>query len=305
MVSIGVFGISHKTAGLALREIIAGAAESLKGEKGLFFRYPTVLLSTCNRTEIYFDAEDLAKAHSDLLAFLRCRIQLPFEHKLYSYFGIDCFFHLCKVTSGLDSAILAETEIQRQVKLAYRNSRFLSKDLHFLFQKALKISKNIRSQTLEKAPTLYTTLWQMAEWRNRRILLIGNSKINRGLISYLLHKGIEDITLCTQKEIESKGFQVVDRSELGFWQKYDLIVSATKSKGYLIQGDGASHHVIFDLSVPRSVDPKTKALLYNIDELSIQKECQTDRLESLIWDNVMRLTKIRHVLDSVGMELHL
>src|SRR5271154_332014 len=108
---VGIMGINYKTSDLSFREKFSRVAEKLSGERALFFKHPTVLLSTCNRTEIYFSAEDLAEAHSDLLAFFRPHI---LEQRLYAYFGIDCFAHLSKVAAGLDSAIIAETEILRQ-----------------------------------------------------------------------------------------------------------------------------------------------------------------------------------------------
>src|SRR5690606_30288580 len=132
-----------------------------------FFPYPIVILSTCNRAEIYFSGEDLAAVHSHLLSFLRAGVDVPFERTFYSFFGIDCFFHLCKVASGLDSAIFAESEIQGQVRVAYANAKKLSSCLHFVFQKALKISKEIRSyQHSQGSFQLYSALWRLAEWQN-------------------------------------------------------------------------------------------------------------------------------------------
>lgn len=317
MVSIGVLGINYKTADLALREAIARGAESLSGQRALFFPYPTVLLSTCNRTEIYFSGEDLAQAHSDLLAHLRLQIGEPFEHRLYSYFGNDCFFHLCKVAAGLDSAILAETEIQRQVKVAYANGKNLSSSLHFVFQKALKVSKEIRSQLEMQrgaSPTLYGTLWQLAEWKNRKILLVGYSELNRGLISFLIHKGVEEISLCTRdpSEVHIEGIAVLDRTVLEKWFEYDIVVCATKADDYLISGDSEKGTIIFDLSVPRNVDPQVGSILYNIEEVSrfIEQRQTPDELESLIWDHVCRLASIyriktQRVPESVGMGSHL
>ncbi len=101
---VGVIGINYKTADLSLRETFARISERISGERALFLNHPTVLLSTCNRTEIYFSGEDLAEVHSDLLSFFRPYLNEPFEHLLYAYFGIDCFSHLSRVTSGLDSA---------------------------------------------------------------------------------------------------------------------------------------------------------------------------------------------------------
>lgn len=296
MLAIGVLGINFKTADLDFREAIARGAQTLSGERAIFFRHPIVVLSTCNRTEIYFSADDLAEAHSHLLAHLRTQIEDHFEHRLYSYFGIDCFAHLCRVTAGLDSAIVAETEIQRQVKVAYSHARFLPSCLHYAFQKALKVSKAVRNQLERGTPTLYGTLWQLAEWKNKRILLVGYSEINRGLTSFLMHKGVKDISLCTKNPaaVRLEAVHVRNRSELDRWQEYDVIVCASKADGYLITGQSNRSHVIFDLSVPRNVDPEVGAKLYNIDQLIDQKGSgyHLERCEALVWENVIKLTRI-------------
>lgn len=297
MLNVGVLGINFKTADLNFREAIARAAQSLSGEWALFFSHPTVLLSTCNRTEIYFSSDDLGSTHSDLLAFLRQLVEEPFEHRLYSYFGIDCFAHLCRVAAGLDSAILAETQIQRQVRVAYSQASRLPACLHYIFQKALKVSKVIRNQrSLERGGlTLYGTLWQMAEWKNKRILLVGYSEINRGFASFLMHKGIEGFSLCTRNpsSVDLEGVHIHDRSILAKWQEYDLIVCASQANHFLITGTGDARHSIFDLSVPRNVDPAVgqTATLYNIDQLG-RDGARLEQCEALLLENVIRLTRL-------------
>lgn len=306
MVFIGTFGINHKTANLSVREAVSRAAESFRGERAIFFGFPTVLLSTCNRTEIYFSGEDLAKIHQKLLERLRVHLDFSFEHRMYSYFGIDSFAHLAKVTSGLDSAIFAETEIQRQVKLAYQNSKFLSSSLHYVFQKALKVGKNVRSQMhFQNESTLYTTMWRLASWQYKRILVVGYSQINRGLIAYLQHKGVQNITLCTRCP-DLVNMATVGRDALANWRDYDVIVCASPSDGFLISGEGKPHQVIFDLSVPRGVDPNTKARIYNIDQLDclIQQKGSSiykQNAEEFIWENVVRLTQIYRMKTDRGL----
>ena len=294
MLPIGVLGINFKTAELPLREAVARGASTLSGERAVFWPYPMVVLSTCNRAEIYFSADDLAAAHSALLAHLRPYVEGPFEHCLYSYFGIDCFAHLCRVTAGFDSAIFAETEIQRQVKVAYGSAKYLSAPLHYVFQKALKVGKGVRNQLdLRDRPTLYGTLWQLAEWQNRSILLVGYSEINRGLLSFLTHKGVENISLCTRSDIHLEGVRVCGRDELGHWRNYDVIVCASKANGYLISGQSNRSHTIFDLSVPRNVDPDTGATLYNIDQcIDPRGAPHLERCEALVREEVVKLTRI-------------
>lgn len=290
---VGVIGMNFKTAHLSLLEQMARGASHLVGERALFFKHPTIVLSTCNRTEIYFSAVDLAEAQGDILSFLRSQIDIAFEHKLYSYFGIDAFTHLCRVAAGLDSAILAETEIQRQVKIAYSQSmRILTipESLHYVFQKALKIAKEMRSRSFlgKNSMTLYGALWQigteiLGSLKERRILLVGYSKINRGFACFLTHKGVKNFFLCTTRpeNISIEGAILCGREELYLWPNYDLIVCASLSEKYLIAGKGKGG-VIFDLSVPRNVDPATEAVsLMNIEQIHqwIEMKQQSQKIQ--------------------------
>jgi glutamyl-tRNA reductase len=315
MLSIGVLGINFKTADLFLREAIAKAAQILNAQGAAFFFHPVVVLSTCNRTEIYFSSSDLAEAHSDLLAYLRKLICEPFELHLYSYFGTDCLAHLCRVTSGLDSAILAESEIQRQVKIAYGNAKGLPSCLHYAFQKALKVGKAVRTQFHfgKNSPSLYGKLWRATEWEDRNILLVGNSEINRGFLSFLIHKKIGKISLCTRIPVAEGVCQVYDRTILDEWQRFDIIVCASKSEEFLIAGEGSLHHWIFDLSVPRNVDPEVgkTANLYNIDQLTDRQRSSKhlSECEAFVWINAIQLAKAyriktRSVRETLEMGSH-
>src|SRR5438132_1115680 len=120
---VGILGTNFKTASLGVREALSLACQKkMPAFSEIVRKYACVILSTCNRVEIYFSAPDLAEAHSEILQVLKEEIQTPFEHQLYSYFGLDCFMHLAHVTAGLDSAIVAESEIQRQVKTSYEQA---------------------------------------------------------------------------------------------------------------------------------------------------------------------------------------
>ncbi len=306
---MGIIGLNHKTAELKAREEIARAASALAGEKALFFPHATILLSTCNRTEIYFSADDLSVAHSDILALLRKTTPEPFEHRLYSYFGIDCFAHLVHVAAGLDSAIVGESDIQRQVRVAYESAPWLPSHAHYMFQKALKVSKAIRTRFLagRSAPTVHKAVWQMAErhlgdLRFANILLVGHSATNREMAAFLVKQGVERFTLTTRapEEVQLAGCTPCDRSALDHWQTYDLILSATQAEGYLISGVPAARHVVFDFSVPRTVDPRLGERqgfsLYNIEEIQrwIAHSEQTDLMascEQYLWKEVGQLTR--------------
>lgn len=291
---IGVLGINHKLADLKLRELLAkacqrrfGAGVSTHGSNHF------ILLSTCNRTEIYFCSDDLAATHTYLLNIFRNEVDEEFDQKLYSYFGKDCFQHLSRVTAGLDSAVVAETEIQGQVKKAYEVSTQFSQlpeEMHYLFQKALKIGKKVRSTHLLKSGlpeiehAIFTTGSHLFKDTSlAKILFVGVSDINQKILHFLRNKNLQDITVCNRTGESAaalaKAYQLktLEWHEISQWQHYDWIIFGTKSPQHLITSQqlpslNISHKLIIDLSVPRNVDPHVarhpKITLLNIDQIN-------------------------------------
>lgn len=288
---IGIVGINFKVASVEQREDLARAICECFGNDEVAPKwFQGILLSTCNRIELYFYAKDLAFCHSRILQLLRKKMQLPFEHRLYSYFGRDCFFHLVTVTAGLDSAILGEGEIQQQVKRAYDAACLqyeLAPSLHFLFQKSLKVAKAVRTLTPLLRPKMglqqvIYSLWRsfFHNQKNQPILLVGNSRINRSIFSYFIQKKVQNITLCTRSVEMAKefGLQVTDWSALHTWYQYRLIICATSAIEPIFTLEMAQNFaiaekmLILDLAMPRNVCPKINwhpaIQLLNIDHLS-------------------------------------
>jgi len=290
---IGVLGCNYKSCDLSTREaFVQGCIKCFGGEK--LSSLPGVLLSTCNRMEIYFSALDLATFHSELLHLLRREIPIPFEPWLYSYFGVDCFTHLAFVTAGLDSVVIGESEIQRQVKEAYEKACLYSSlpsVLHFLFQKSLKIAKNVRTSfPLEKGKISFSNLvFQLCKHlfqniSSSSVLLMGNSEINRNMMAFFKAKKMNQLTICTraphsaQELIKDYQVNIIDWSRLLDWVNYDIVICGTHHSSYLLQPEQVNKlenlktKIIFDLSVPRNVDPKLARhphlTLLNIEELS-------------------------------------
>jgi glutamyl-tRNA reductase len=261
-VLIGVVGISHKTASLSLQEQAVLSASKQIGR---------VLLSTCNRTEIYFSQDDVPDLNSG-----------------YSFFGTDCFSHLARVTAGLDSALLAETAIQSQVKLAYETARaqgLLAAPLHYLFQKSLKLAKDARSSfpLFESKHQLEALIFKLIDTflaNNPSLLFIGCSDVNRKIIHYLSRKKQTRITLVSQNLqaaylfARNYGLTLKSRDELLNAHLYDAIISATEgTQGYVLSSlKGPScTQLILDLSVPRTIHPAlantTAAVFLNMQQL--------------------------------------
>lgn len=317
---VGIVGINHKLADLKLREQLAKACQKWFGIlQAVHDNHSFVLLSTCNRTEIYFSSQDLAATHVYLLGILRTEVEEDFDHKLYSYFGVDCFSHLARVTLGLDSAIIAETEIQGQVKLAYENTadyHVLPGDLHFLFQKALGIAKKLRSelQLGRGMPNLEHAIFQIGKHmfqkpEQARLLFVGASDINQKILFFLKNKNFQNITLCNRSNgqartlAEQHGVRHLAWSQLSDWHEYDWVIFGTKSPDYLITSQEvgqpfSSQKLIMDLCVPRNVDPKlgqnSRITLLNIDQINRLLKIRYRRMTHLLEEAEKRVVQATH-----------
>lgn len=321
---IGVIGINHKSADLSLREMLAKAYRCCFGDdSNEHVEHPFVLLSTCNRTELYFSSEDLTLSHSYFLGLLRPYVPLSFEHKLYSFFSYDCFTHLAMVTAGMDSAIIAETEIQGQVKNAYEKAsqqRKLPSPLHYVFQKCLKIGKQVRTifSLGRGMPTLpeiilQQCLKQHSHPEKNRILFVGASQVNDEVINTFEASSYENIDLCNrtldraQNYAKGRSIRVLPWEKLSKWHEYDIVILGTKSNQHLISDELPKRPLkptlLFDLCVPRNVAPELGVhqciSLYNIDEIDEMLQ-QKRRLkgreifivEKFILENVEKLMTI-------------
>jgi glutamyl-tRNA reductase len=293
-VRVGVIGINHKLANLELRELLAKACQRcFVGGSSVNSNHTCVLLTTCNRTEIYFTSHDLAETHSYLLQLLRCEVDDEFDQKVYSYFGHDCFLHLARVTAGLDSAIVAETEIQGQVKAAYEksiSSITLPNELHFLFQKSLKVGKQVRSELSmgRGMPDLEHAIFNAGihlfeNIQQPKILFVGASDVNSKILAFLKSKNLQNITLCNRTPQRAKviaetyNLSLLEWSNLSSWHNYQWVIFGTKAPHYLITKTDLpsccnSQKLIIDLSVPRNVEPKLsqdpRITLLNIDQIN-------------------------------------
>lgn len=318
---IGVIGINHKLADLKLREQLAKACQKHFGIiRALHDDHHFVLLSTCNRTEVYFSSDDLAVTHSYLLNVLRSEvIDEEFDHKLYSYFGGDCFCHLCRVTSGLDSAILGETEIQGQVKMAYELAseyHALPKELHFLFQKSLGISKKVRSelQLGRGMPNLEHAILQTGKQmfscpENTRLLFVGASEINQKILGFLKFKNFQKMTICNRSNELSEDFsktygvEFLAWEQLKEWHQFDWIIFGTKSPEYLIKKGEIAHQsisqmLVMDLCVPRNVDPRIGhhpgITLLNVDQINQLLRTRYNCMNHIVAEAEHRIAQAAH-----------
>lgn len=288
---VGVLGINYRSSELGFRESFAKAAVSFLDRNSSM---PLVVLSTCNRTEIYFSSNNLAETHSSLVFELKNTAPEDFEQMLYCYFGERCFSHLAKVTSGVDSVIFGEAEIQGQVKLSYSRAAMqckLPSSMHYLFQKSLKIGKEIRTNfCLPKGHvSLESTLWDLSQCffsqqKPIKTLVVGHSEINRKVIPFMKEKGGFDLHLATRNPkaaaeiIKKYSLKSVPWSDTKEWADFDMVICGSKCSDYILTLDQIpldpfqiQTKLIVDLGLPRNVDPalaKSPLIaLFNIEEI--------------------------------------
>lgn len=282
MLQIGVVGINYKTAPLKLRESLARKVlESNEFEE--LIDTPFVLLSTCNRFEVYFSSPDLYTTSHKIVRQIERLLGGGSRSSFYHYFDHTCFFHLAKVISGLDAAIIGESDVKRQVKKAYLSAhqkRRLSKEIHFLFQKSMRISKYLRTHYLNPhhLMNLEEIIYTMSKkWLDRGVLFVGYSEINRKISKSLLQQGIHRQALCTRYNVDSPVFDVIPYSDIDCWTQYGVVIVGAKHPGYLLKAQHAylrnvNTRALFDLGIPRNVEPllsENKEInLYSIDMLA-------------------------------------
>jgi glutamyl-tRNA reductase len=332
-VSIVVIGVNHRTGPLALLERVSINAESLpKAIAGLTCRAnvrEAVVLSTCNRTEVYAVAERFHGAYADIRDFF-CELGglAPDElhPHLYSQHDDGAVRHLFEVASGLDSAVLGETEILGQVRgaweLAQREGGAKS-TLNLLFRHAVETGKRARTETAISRSTasVSSAAVEMAtehlqSLRGRRVLVVGAGEMGEGVAVALVAAGASEITVTNRTE--SRAQQLADRVGGGVVpfgklptaiSRADVLLSCTGSGNVLIDRETVAFSrievdtplLIVDIAVPRDVDSSVEELpnvtLLNLDHLrdwaakGIEKRAgEAESVRVIIGEEVERFT---------------
>jgi glutamyl-tRNA reductase len=295
-----ILGINHKTAPVAIREQVAfdpqqlgGVLRALTQEAGIA---EAVILSTCNRTEVYWSGTATGADLSQWLARLR-----PIEHDLsasvYVHEEQAAVEHAFRVASGLDSMMLGEAQILGQLKDAYRmaqESGSTGPALHKLFQAAFSAAKRVRTETRIGANAV--SIASAAVSLARRVfsdlsahtaLLIGAGEMITLTARHIASQGVKRIiianrSLARAQELaaEIRGVAVELNELSAHLPQADIVISSTASPVPIITKQIAAaavrarrHKPIFmvDLAVPRDIEPDVADLddiyLFSIDDL--------------------------------------
>ena len=331
--SIVVIGVNHRTGPLALLERVAVSVESLpKSIASLTSRVnirEVVVLSTCNRTEVYAVAERFHGAYADIRDFF-CELGglAPDElhPHLYSQHDEAAVEHLFEVAAGLDSAVLGESEILGQVRAAWELAQLeggAKSTLNLLFRHAIETGKRARTDTGIGRGTASVShaAVEMAEehlgtLHGRRVLVVGAGEMGEGVAIALAAAGANDITVTNRTE--SKAAQLADRVAgrvVPFAQMHvalrnvDVLLTSTGAGTHLIERDTLATAragletplLIVDIAVPRDVDSAVATLagvtLLDLDDLRDwaakgieQRSVEAESVRAIVGEEVERFT---------------
>lgn len=295
-------GINHQTAPIDIREKIAFSPEQLSGALLELQKLPaineSVIVSTCNRTEIYCDAvDDSRRAISDWLSNFHRMENNSLAPYLYQHADHEVARHLFRVASGLDSMVLGEPQILGQLKFSYdqaRTGNSVNTILDRLFQHSFSVAKRVRTDTeigshpVSVAFSAVNLSKQIfGDLGNQRALLIGAGETIELVARHLKSQGIQSIVIANrslekaQLLAQTLGATATSISAVpDELVNADIVISSTASQ-LPILGKGATeaalkqrrHRPIFmvDLAVPRDIERQVGDLedvyLYTVDDL--------------------------------------
>lgn len=297
-----VFGINHKTAPVELREKVAFSADTLvdalKSLRAQTGASESVIVSTCNRTEVYANSENMKVDDlANWLAEFHGLALSELHENSYQHNRDDAVKHIMRVASGLDSLILGEPQILGQVKQAFanaRNSGTVNGSFERLFQQTFAVAKKVRSETEigANAVSVAYAAVQLAKHifsslRSSNVLLIGAGETIELVARHLKEQDVKTLTVANrtlaraQEVAQPLNGEVITLAQLPHHlHNADIVISSTASQLPII-GKGMvesalkerRHKPIFfvDLAVPRDIEGEVNELddayLYTVDDL--------------------------------------
>lgn len=308
---VALVGLSHKSAPLEERERIAvdassaaDAAQSLLELEGV---EESVVVSTCNRVEIYVagEAADLARRVGEHLC-ARSDINARWlEQYTYARGDRDAIKHLFRVTSSLDSLVLGEPQIVGQVKQAYaaaQDAGATGQWLNRLFTHAFKTAKRVRTETgvAENAVSVSFAAVELAKkvfgrLAGKSVLVIGAGKMGGLAVKHLRQAGVDRVHIANRsieraREMATQlGGTAHTLGELpDLLSRVDIVISSTGAQSFVVPFDMAKDALtrrkyrplfLIDIAVPRDIDPRcdglTNVYLFTVDDL--EKVVQANR----------------------------
>lgn len=304
MKEVILVGLNHRTAPVELRERIAFPEEGLDRSMETLYNLSNLdeglILSTCNRVEIYAATKDSEKGVEEIKDFIAQQHHLhvsEFEDTLYVLQGEESVKHLFRVASSLDSMVVGEPQILGQIKGAYRVAHAAKTTgvlLNKLLHKAFSVAKRVRTETSigNRAVSVSFVAVELAKkifahLEGREVLIIGAGEMCELAAQHLVRAGAQKI-LVTNRTWD-RAMELAERFQgeaLPFTElphallRADIIISSTGSPDVIVKKEEVSTIIrqrkqrplfFIDIAVPRDIEPQVNTIdnvyLYDIDDL--------------------------------------
>ncbi|GGH33609.1 glutamyl-tRNA reductase [Paenibacillus segetis] len=313
-------GLNYRTAPVEVRERFSftdsdmpQALQELKHTKSVL---EGVILATCNRTEIYVVVDRLHMCGYYIRSFMEKWFGVPreeFTSHLYMYEDKQAIDHLFRVTCGLDSMVLGETQILGQVRSSFllsQSQQGTGTWFNKLFKQAITLSKRAHSETAigENAVSVSYAAVELGKsifgsFSGKRVLILGAGKMSELTAKHLSGAGAQELLVANRtfgraQELASKfnGTPCTLQEAYQRIQDVDILISSTGSEGYVVTASQVANSMkqrpdqplfIIDIAVPRDIDPSISELqnvfLYDIDDLEgiVENNLELRRAESI------------------------
>jgi glutamyl-tRNA reductase len=340
--AVVVVGLNHTTAPVAVRERLAFSDAALT-EALTHFRPPEVqelvILSTCNRVEMYMQTSDVDASVASAVAFVAVCHAVPptqFTPHLYQWSELEAVRHLFRVAASLDSLVLGEPQILGQVKAAYLAAQAAGRTgmiFSQLFERALRVAKTIRTETgisdhavsvsyaaVELAKKIFESLQQ------RTVMVLGAGDTAELAARHLVSQGVTRVFIANRTSERAVLLAQALQAKAIPWEAFpehlaytDIVISSTSAPHPIIapamvrealRARRSRPMFFIDIAVPRDVDPAVNTLenvfLYDIDDLhNVVQENRRERqhealtAEALVWQEVQQFQQWLAVRDAV------
>ncbi|WP_018248726.1 glutamyl-tRNA reductase [Orenia marismortui] len=297
-----VIGLNYRTAPLELREKLS---LTKKQQQEILERIKlspkvegAIVLSTCNRTELYLEVENSAdnKIAFEIFNLISNLSVETLKNYIYIYNEIEAITHLYRVASGIDSLVIGEVQILGQVKRAFYRSRdlgLIDSYLYKIFTDAFRVAKQVRTET--KISYGATSISYVAVELTKKIfgslsgetvLILGAGKMSELALKSLVDNGVTGVMVANRtysrgEELANKFCaKVVRWNQLDEWvNKVDIIIASTAAPHYVLHYNLVKQVMdtkrgplfLIDIALPRDIDPRVAKIpgvhLYDIDDL--------------------------------------
>jgi glutamyl-tRNA reductase len=346
---IVVVGLSHKTAPVDVREKLSFPEATVTEALGKLMTYDgiteSLILSTCNRVEIYAVVSDTAKGEKQIRAFISDYHKLvpqSLEQALYVHADEEGVRHVFRVASSLDSMVVGEPQILGQLKDAYDaalKAKTTGTVLNKLMKKTISVAKRVRTETkiAESAVSISFAAVELAkkifgDLEGKSVMLLGAGEMAELAARHLLNNGVKSVLVANrtfERAVDLAG--EFNGSAVRFddfpdeMVMADILICSTGAPTYVVKHDVVSRALrsrrqkpifMIDISVPRNIDPDVNKIdnvyLYDIDDLqgvvnsNIEGRArEAERAEEIIGAEVATYLEWERSLDAVPMIVEL